>query len=65
MLKAITQLDRMGGEDLAKRINNSLLSLWENSRQRHTYMFYMGTDFRNLKLPYVWYDILSVADTLS
>lgn len=65
VLKAITQLDLKGGDDLAKRIANSLLLLWENSRQRHPYMFYMGTDFRKLKLPFVWYDILSVAETLS
>ena len=29
------------------------------------YLFGMGTDFKKLKLPFVWYDILNVADTLS
>jgi hypothetical protein len=52
-------------EDLARTISDSLLSLWEGSRERHPYMFFMGTDFRKLKLPFVWYDILNVADTLS
>jgi hypothetical protein len=28
-------------------------------------MFYMGTDFRKLKAPAMWYDIVSVADCLS
>ena len=28
-------------------------------------MFYMGTDFRKLKAPFIWYDILNVVDTLS
>jgi hypothetical protein len=28
-------------------------------------MFGIGTDFRKLKYPYVWYDILHVADVLS
>ena len=28
-------------------------------------MFYMGTDFRKLKAPAMWYDIVSVADLLS
>ena len=28
-------------------------------------MFYMGTDFRKLKAPFVWYDILHVLDVLS
>lgn len=64
-LKAIAQLDRKGSEELAKSITGSLLSLWEDSRERHPYMFFMGTDFRKLKLPFVWYDVLSVAETLS
>ena len=28
-------------------------------------MFGIGTDFRKLKYPFVWYDILHVVDTLS
>lgn len=28
-------------------------------------MFYMGTDFRKLKAPSFWYDIISVVDVLS
>ncbi len=28
-------------------------------------MFYMGTDFRKLKAPFVWYDLLHVLDVLS
>lgn len=43
----------------------SLLDLWQNSRERHPYQFYMGTDFRKLKAPLIWYDILHVADVLS
>ena len=43
----------------------ALLGLWENSLQQHPYMFYMGTDFRKLKAPSCWYDIVSVADVLS
>jgi hypothetical protein len=43
----------------------SLLTLWEQSKTKHPYMFYMGTDFRKLKAPFVWYDILHVAEVLS
>jgi hypothetical protein len=43
----------------------SLLSLWADSRTRHPYIFYMGTDFRKLKVPFVWYDLLHVLDVLS
>lgn len=42
-----------------------LLGLWEHSRERHPFMFYMGTDFRKLKAPFIWYDIIHVADVLS
>jgi hypothetical protein len=43
----------------------SALRLWEVSREEHPYMFFMGTDFRKLKAPLAWYDILHVADVLS
>lgn len=43
----------------------SLLSLWDKSKCQHPYMFFMGTDFRKLKAPLIWYDILHLADTLS
>lgn len=43
----------------------ALLSLWEGSLEQHPYMFYMGTDFRKLKAPSCWYDIVSVASVLS
>lgn len=44
---------------------NALLGLWENSLDQHPYLFYMGTDFRKLKAPPIWYDIVSVALVLS
>lgn len=42
-----------------------LLDLWQHSREKHPYIFYMGTDFRSLKLPFIWYDILHVSHVLS
>lgn len=44
---------------------NALLNLWGNSLNEHPYMFYMGTDFRKLKAPSIWYDIVSVVGVLS
>ena len=41
------------------------LNLWSQSMERHPYMFYMGTDFRKLKAPLVWYDILHVLFVLT
>lgn len=43
----------------------ALLSLWERSNDLHPYMFFMGKDFRKLKAPSCWYDIVSVAGVLS
>ncbi|MCL5985526.1 MAG: hypothetical protein M1371_03065 [Actinobacteria bacterium] len=43
----------------------TLLTLWEQSRERHPYMFYMGTDFTKLKAPLIWYDMLHVLDILT
>lgn len=42
-----------------------LLDLWQESLVQHPYQFYMGTDFRKLKAPLVWYDLLHVLDVLS
>lgn len=43
----------------------ALLNLWGSSLDQHPYMFYMGTDFRKMKAPSSWYDIVSVAGVLS
>ncbi|MCU0484987.1 MAG: hypothetical protein MUC85_02650, partial [Anaerolineales bacterium] len=43
----------------------TLLSLWHESLQRHPYIFYMGTDFRKLKVPFIWYDLAHVLEVLS
>ncbi len=64
-LKAARSIEPDENERLARTISATLLDFWNSSRERHPYMFFMGTDFRKLKLPFVWYDILSVADTLS
>jgi hypothetical protein len=43
----------------------ALLDHWENQGEIKMYMFGIGTDFRKLKYPFVWYDILHVTDVLS
>ena len=42
-----------------------LLWHWEHQHDRKLYMFGIGSDFRKLKYPFVWYDILHVMDVLS
>jgi len=65
MLNLLSNIDEYKNSDIAIKGIDVLLSLWENSLERHPYMFYMGTDFRKLKAPSIWYDIVSVANCLS
>lgn len=64
MLKALTAAGDTECEE-ANAGAKCLLGLWEKSKEEHPYIFYMGTDFRKLKAPFVWYDILHVADVLT
>jgi hypothetical protein len=43
----------------------ALLTAWADRRERHPYMFYMGTDFCKLKAPLVWYDLVHVVEVLT
>jgi hypothetical protein len=43
----------------------SALALWENSQNCSPYLFRMGTNFRKLKTPFIWYDILHASSMLS
>lgn len=65
MLRLFSEIPEYQNSETAHLSINGLLSLWENSLQSHPYLFYMGTDFRKLKAPSLWYDIVSVADVLS
>jgi hypothetical protein len=42
-----------------------LLRHWEHQTETRPYLFGAGGDFRKLKYPSIWYDILHVADVLS
>ncbi len=65
MLKLLAQDDAWRDAPACRVGAEALLGLWSRSRELHPYMFYMGTDFRKLKAPLVWYDILHVLDVLS
>ena len=51
--------------DAARQAGEMLLRHWQEGRGRKYYLFGVGTDFRKLKYPFVWYDILHVAEVLS
>jgi len=65
MLKALSEVDAWRDGPECKTGANSLLALWADSPTQHPYMFYMGTDFRKLKVPFVWYDLVHVLEVLS
>ena len=65
MLKLLAQMSEYRDSAAARAGAETALRLWEHSREQHPYIFYMGTDFRKLKAPLVWYDILHVGDALS
>lgn len=65
MLKALAELGEWRDSQTCQVGADLLLTLWEESRTRHPFQFYMGTDFRKLKVPLVWYDLLHVLEVLS
>jgi hypothetical protein len=65
MLKALSDIEEYRDSSACRIGAETLLRLWSESTTQHPYMFYMGTDFRKLKAPLVWYDLLHVLDALS
>jgi len=65
MLKALSEIETLRDSPACHIGADTLLALWSESTIRHPYMFYMGTDFRKLKVPFVWYDLMHVLDVLS
>ena len=65
MADLLSYIPEYKDSDAAKTAVHTLLNLWETSLMQHPYMFYMGTDFRKLKAPSCWYDIVSISGVLS
>jgi hypothetical protein len=65
MLQALAQLAAYRDSPAARAGVESALEVWAARRERHPYMFFMGTDFCKLKAPLVWYDLLHVLDVLT
>lgn len=65
MLKMLARSEQWRDGPACRTGAETILNLWDESMTRHPYMFFMGTDFRKLKAPLVWYDLLHVLDILS
>jgi hypothetical protein len=64
-LKALAQVSDLLDSPATRTGAEMLLWHWEHQSERKIYLFGIGTDFRKLKYPFVWYDILHVVDVLS
>jgi hypothetical protein len=64
-LKALAQVPDQLDTPATRIGTEMLLSHWEHRGEYKYFLFGIGTDFRKLKYPFVWYDILHVADVLS
>ena len=65
MLKALSQMPELRDQEAAHIGAETLLTLWEQRRERRPYMFAMGSTFSKLKAPLIWYDILHVVEVLT
>jgi len=64
-LKALSQIPELLDSPATRAGTEMLLWHWEHQTERKLYLFGIGTDFRKLKYPFIWYDILHVMDVLS
>ena len=64
-LKALSQVPELIDSRATRCGVEALLSHWEQQSEGKHYLFGIGTDFRKLKYPFIWYDILHVVDVLS
>jgi len=64
-LRAIAAVPELINSEAAQIGTEMLLKHWEQRGAIKHYLFGVGTDFRKLKYPFVWYDILHVVDVLS
>ncbi|MBN1262593.1 MAG: hypothetical protein JXB35_18065, partial [Anaerolineae bacterium] len=64
-LKVLTQVPEQRESDAAQAGVTMLLSHWAHEWDRKLFIFGVGSRYRALKYPFVWYDILHVAEVLS
>ncbi|MGD8487070.1 MAG: hypothetical protein PVH07_10570 [Chloroflexota bacterium] len=64
-LKALAESSHRDDEAVVGPGIVALLDHWQHQRDEKLRMFGIGTEFRKLRYPFVWYDLLHVADVLS
>ncbi len=64
-LKALAQAPDCVDSSAARAGMEMLLGHWAEQGERKIYLFGIGSDFRKLKYPFVWYNVLHVVEVLS
>lgn len=64
-LKALALLPDWRDSPATRQGTQMLLDHWQHQTETKYYLFGIGTDFRKLKYPFVWYDLLHVTEVLS
>jgi hypothetical protein len=64
-LKALSLVPALVDSPAVHAGTETLLWHWVHQSERKLYLFGIGTDFRKLKYPFVWYDVLHVCEVLS
>jgi hypothetical protein len=64
-LKALSMSSIPERDRMAEPAIEALLDHWQHQAEYKLKMFGIGTDFRKLRYPYVWFDILHVTEVLS
>lgn len=65
MLKLLAQMPEWHDSEAVHTGVETILTLWEQRKERRPYLFAMGSGFTKLKAPLIWYDILHVLDVLT
>jgi hypothetical protein len=63
--KALSEDEEGKTSDAARKSVEAILYHWEVREEKKFFMFGMGTDFKKLKFPLVWYNILHVLEVIS
>ncbi|MFO7680595.1 MAG: hypothetical protein R6X34_11135 [Chloroflexota bacterium] len=64
-LKALAEIPALADSPAVHAGAEMLLGHWQRAAERKFYLFGVGSDYRKLKYPFVWYDILHVTEVLS
>lgn len=64
-LKAFSLLPKYHESDFVLTGIDAILNFWKHQKEQKIYMFGIGTDFRKLKYPNIWFDIVHVLRILS